>query len=183
MKQLSFGRAQDCDIIFDDKSVSRHHGHLSVFDNKVYIVDDGSTYGTFVNGQKITDKTVVSRQDKVTLSGKIPFNWQEYVFSDGGKTMLTTDATILTSRPRSKETANAQTPQRPLVDIPSKIEINQNYNYAEVYRNGSQGADWKVPLKRNMGDKIGNAVGSTLGCIISIAIVVAVIAIVVSLAH
>ena len=66
-----------------------------------------------------------------------------------------------------------------MIDIPSKMEINQNH--AEVYRNGEEGADWKVPMKRNMGDKIGNAVGSTLGCIISIIIVMVFIAILVGL--
>ena len=66
-----------------------------------------------------------------------------------------------------------------LIDIPSKMEINQNY--AEVYRNGEEGADWKVPLKRNVGENVGNAVGKTLGCIISIIIVMAFIGLLIGL--
>ena len=111
--------------------------------------------------------------------GKIrPFllDWKKYLAIDNDGTIWNDDRTSRFSssiderHPRSYRGAPA------MIDIPSKMEINQNH--AEVYRNGSKGADWKVPLKRNMGNKIGNAVGETLGCIFSIIIIAIFIAIV-----
>ena len=179
MKKITFGRLQDNDIIFDDQSVSRHHGWLFIEGSKVYIIDNNSTNGIHVNGKRVKDRVLLANQDKVVIAKKYTLDWQRYTGNNS-------DATILngheTSRADSSLLDSIDTPKsnkQPLIDIPSKMEINQNY--ANVYRNGSNGADWKVPLKRNMGDKIGNAVGSTLGCIISIVIVILFIALLVSL--
>lgn len=158
MKRLTFGRGSDCDIVLNDKRVTRHHGHLSVYDDEVYITDDGSKNGTFVNGRLIRGKTLIEHDDEVLLANTVFLDWERYVDA------LDSDTVSRWSDPL---------PERPLIDIPSKIELNQNH--AEVYRNGESGADWKVPFRRNMGNRIGNAVGSTLGCLLSALIVAAVI--------
>ena len=64
---------------------------------------------------------------------------------------------------------------RPLVDIPSDININQQQIHADVLKSGD---DFKVPFWRNLGNNIGHHVGNTLGCIISILIVAAILAII-----
>lgn len=176
MKRISFGRSSDRDIVISNNTVSRHHGYLCVDEDKVYIEDDNSTHGIQVNGMRINGRKQLNDGDLVVLASNVPFNWKSYIrkydnHSGHGHTSGESGASNV---PRSKPI------EKPLVSIPSQIEINQNY--ANVYRNASDGADWKVPLKRNMGDKIGNAVGSTLGCIISAIIIVAVIAIVVAIA-
>lgn len=178
MKRINFGRAQDNDIVLDDKSVTRDHGYLLVDGAKVYVIDDGSTNGTYVNGRRIRSKALLRPGDRVMLAKKIPLDWQKYVGIDSDETILNNDET--TRLGSSIYDSSPQPVQQPLVNIPNQMEINQNH--AEVYRNGSEGADWKVLFKRNMGDRIGNAVGQTLGCIISIIIIAAFFAIVASLA-
>lgn len=166
MEKITFGRSQDCDIVFDDKIVSRYHGYLLIKEDKVYVVDNNSLNGVYVNGKRIQGKALLSSQDKVMISKKLVFDWQDYVnIDDEGYE----DGTSLYSSLDDNESDNYTSQNRALIDIPSKMEINQNY--AHVYRNGEEGADWKVPFKRNIGSKVGDAVGSTLGCVLSIVIV------------
>jgi predicted component of type VI protein secretion system len=167
MSKITFGRSQDCDIVFDEKIVSRQHGYLLIMGSKVYVVDNNSKNGIYVNGERITGKAQLSYGDEVLVAKRVPLDWEDYVDIDSDETILSDAGTArLYSIPAGRHHAEPKA----LIDIPSKMEINQNY--AEVYRNGEEGADWKVPMKRN----IGNAVGKTLGCIISILIVIAVIA-------
>lgn len=45
------GRLASKEIILDDVTVSRNHGYISVDDEEIIIVDEGSTNGIFVNGE------------------------------------------------------------------------------------------------------------------------------------
>jgi pSer/pThr/pTyr-binding forkhead associated (FHA) protein len=55
---LSIGRAADNDIQIDDHTVSGHHAKIVTFFNASYIEDLDSTNGTFVNGQRVTKRTL-----------------------------------------------------------------------------------------------------------------------------
>lgn len=164
----TFGRSRECDIVLKDapKDVSRKHGVLIEENGSVYIKDT-STNGTFVDGHDIHDETLLLNvYSEVVLSKDYNFNWQKYV------DISTLEEGTIRNNSRHHSIA-------PLVNVPSAIEINQNN--AEIYRNGDKGADWKVPLKRNMGNRIGETVGSTLGCLISLAIIAFVIGLIVYL--
>lgn len=176
MSRITFGRSQDCDIVFDEKIVSRQHGYLLIMGSKVYVVDNNSKNGIYVNGERITGKAQLSYGDEVLVAKRVPLDWEDYVDIDSDETIISDAGTArLDSIPACRHHAEPKA----LIDIPSKMEINQNY--AEVYRNGEEGADWKVPLKRNVGENVGNAVGKTLGCIISIIIVMAFIGLLIGL--
>ena len=176
MSKISFGRSQDCDIVLDANFVSRHHGYLLIKGGEVYVIDDNSKNGIYVNGERIKGRAQLANGDKVMIAKKIPLSWEDYVDIDSGGSFIGDAAT---ARLNSVPAKHHHSGHKALIDIPSKMEINQNY--AEVYRNGEDGADWKVPMKRNVGDKIGNMVGTTLGCIISIIIVMVFIALLVGL--
>ena len=52
-ERMSFGRADDNQLVIDDESVSSHHGEV-VFDGNAWIVTDlGSTNGTKVGGERV----------------------------------------------------------------------------------------------------------------------------------
>lgn len=48
------GRAVDCQIYIDDKSVSRTHARFNLASGEVSVIDLGSSNHTIVNGQKLT---------------------------------------------------------------------------------------------------------------------------------
>ena len=51
--EMSFGRSRSNTVIYpeDTKGVSRHHCRLFMNNGQLMLVDDGSTYGTFVKGK------------------------------------------------------------------------------------------------------------------------------------
>lgn len=57
-------------IIDDDQAVSGAHCKLYLFDEKVYIMDLGSTNGTYVNGNKIEYAVVLKPGDLLEIGSK-----------------------------------------------------------------------------------------------------------------
>ena len=53
-EKTSFGRGGDTEYRFDDDGLSRLHASVYQEDDRIWIVDEGSTNGTFVNGEKVT---------------------------------------------------------------------------------------------------------------------------------
>ncbi|HEY3353788.1 MAG TPA: FHA domain-containing protein [Polyangia bacterium] len=53
--RIAVGRAQNCDIVLRDASVSKLHAHFRVLDPEhVEVIDAGSLNGTSVNGRRLT---------------------------------------------------------------------------------------------------------------------------------
>ena len=63
---LRLGRSPDNDIILRDPATSGHHARLERRGEQFWIVDLGSTNGTFVNGESIQEKQL-SNGDRVTI--------------------------------------------------------------------------------------------------------------------
>lgn len=75
---IFIGRQQDSDIVINDKRISRKHLKLKLKGEKAFIEDQGSTNGTFVNGEKIKKKTL-KQNDKIHLS---PLTIFKFFFAD-----------------------------------------------------------------------------------------------------
>lgn len=54
------GRLENKEIILDDVTVSRNHGYISVDDDEITIVDEGSTNGIFINGELKSESNLQS---------------------------------------------------------------------------------------------------------------------------
>jgi pSer/pThr/pTyr-binding forkhead associated (FHA) protein len=61
------GRGSECQLVLDDDYVSTRHARVASGDNGFYVEDLGSTNGTYVNGQRITDPTAIGLQDTVRI--------------------------------------------------------------------------------------------------------------------
>ena len=77
MKQLTIGRSKDNDITLDDASVSRHHATIIQTESGIIISDNGSSNGTFVNGNRIHGEKALSINDTLKL-GTVLFPWRKY---------------------------------------------------------------------------------------------------------
>jgi adenylate cyclase len=62
------GRANSCDLVVNDSSVSRQHARFEVTDSGCLVKDLGSRNGTFLNGQQI-DEAPVGDGDWIVLGG------------------------------------------------------------------------------------------------------------------
>lgn len=63
--QIMIGRQSDSDVVLSGDSISRHHARI-IRDNEGYSLVDQSTYGTFVNGQRI-EQHQLKHGDRIRL--------------------------------------------------------------------------------------------------------------------
>ena len=56
--ELVIGRDSDCDIVINDRNVSRHHLRITEDSGGLVVTDLGSANGTFVNSSPITSKHI-----------------------------------------------------------------------------------------------------------------------------
>jgi len=66
------GRGSGCDVLVPDRFVSRQHARLRYARGQWFIQDQGSTGGTYVNGQRVT-ATRLHRGDRVRLGQQSEF--------------------------------------------------------------------------------------------------------------
>ena len=67
--KISIGRRADRDIVLTEPHVSRDHACIEVDGGSCYIVDLGSTHGTFVNGERI-QRHLLSPGDRIDVGGQ-----------------------------------------------------------------------------------------------------------------
>ena len=69
---LAIGRLEDNDIVIDDDSfISSHHARIEVRPEGTWVVDLGSTNGSFVNGQRLTGERSVRKGDRIQVGSTV----------------------------------------------------------------------------------------------------------------
>jgi hypothetical protein len=70
---VTFGRAQDCDIVLQEQGVSRQHTRLQRGPQGWAVTDLGSTNGTFVNGKRLAPQQDHALQtgDRITIGSSV----------------------------------------------------------------------------------------------------------------
>lgn len=66
---MVFGRASDCDLVIEDRFLSRHHSCLYRDGDRLLLKDVGSRNGTMLNGSVIVEATEVKSGDVIKISG------------------------------------------------------------------------------------------------------------------
>ncbi len=66
-ENLEIGRDPRCDIVLDDPNISRRHAVLFPLAGGIAIQDGGSATGTTVNGERVTQPTVIGARDDVGI--------------------------------------------------------------------------------------------------------------------
>ena len=115
MKQYTIGRSPGNDFIIDDPSVSRHHATIIQTESGIVICDNGSSNGTFINGNRINQEAPLKEYDILKL-GTALVPWMTYV---GLQEESNSHATklIVEEAPKS-----AQTPvQEKVIPRPKKV--------------------------------------------------------------
>lgn len=84
--KFTIGRAGDNDIVINGATVSSHHATLvKKTSGEVVIIDNNSTNGTYVNGNRVSS-AILHDGDIVMLAKNYPLEWSKYVKAGGGGT-------------------------------------------------------------------------------------------------
>ncbi len=65
-RTIVIGREARCDVVLDDRTVSRRHAEIKVGDDSVTLTDLGSSNGTYVNRERIENHTLAPN-DAITI--------------------------------------------------------------------------------------------------------------------
>ncbi|MBN2134586.1 MAG: RDD family protein [Acidobacteria bacterium] len=65
--ELTIGRGKECDIRLNDDKISRLHARILTLKNDIYIEDNGSSNGTYLNNKLITGKKKIKVGDIIQL--------------------------------------------------------------------------------------------------------------------
>ena len=57
---ILIGRSSSCDVVLDDRRVSRQHARIESVGSQAQLVDLGSGNGTFLNGRKVTSENLLT---------------------------------------------------------------------------------------------------------------------------
>lgn len=123
-KECELGRGDSCDVVLLDGAASRRHARIESRGPDYYIVDLGSTNGSFVNGKRIHESKLIDG-DEIVLGGvRIKFR-----AAMAGETMVVGGAP-----PRAKDTNTNAT----ISPAARNLELNKNEETSP-----------KAPLGRN----------------------------------
>lgn len=68
------GRAEDCAVVLQgDGTISRRHARITLHGGQAVITDMASLHGTFINGQQITQPTLLRSGDVVRVGQTVRF--------------------------------------------------------------------------------------------------------------
>jgi hypothetical protein len=69
---LTLGRTEDNDVVLEsDTFISSHHARVEMRPSGPWLVDLGSTNGSYVNGQRITGEKSLRRGDRVQVGSTV----------------------------------------------------------------------------------------------------------------
>ena len=63
------GKSTDCDLVLEEQNVSRVHALLEVVEGEVYVEDQNSTNGVWINGERVGDDRVKLNDSDEVLFG------------------------------------------------------------------------------------------------------------------
>lgn len=134
-RDMVIGRHQQADIVLQAAHVSRRHAALLLKDDQLWIQDLGSSNGTFVNGQQITEQQLnhddqisfetivfrIAQETDAPAQEQAPSDLNKTVPSDEGMRTLSERAVDVNVTPEGMPT-NVGIPKP--APIPDHIDIN-----------------------------------------------------------
>ena len=122
-KHLVIGRHKSCDLHLIHSCVSRRHAVISVDGGQVYLEDQGSSNGTYLNGKKIQGKHYLALGDMVQI-GPFEIEMREKPFNDLDNDQYGVTNTQFLTTGRTAAMAG-QIEKTPLVEVFQTIEFNE----------------------------------------------------------
>ena len=135
--QITVGRSHDCDFRIEDISVSRSHSRLSFYENKLFIEDNGSKFGTIV---KVVQPILLSERINMTFQvGRSVFKTRvrinkSRINSINGDNRFDSNLTLISNKRRSIEISNEEEEAK----LPGEKDMEGSFDSKKVLRSNSK---------------------------------------------
>ncbi len=100
--RLIIGRGSDSDVFLPDHLLSRRHAEIEPRDGAFYIIDLGSTNGTFLNGERVIGERRLHNGDLIAVGES------KLVFSDGTRRQQQRQRSRCSAPSRTRSTSSAR---------------------------------------------------------------------------
>lgn len=104
--KLTIGREDDCGLVIKMGVISRLHAQIFTRSGQLWIEDPGSTNGTFVNGRRVSEATLLSPQDLISFDA-LPYR----LVPMAGGTPINRDRTVIGMRAVTAADAGGALPE------------------------------------------------------------------------
>lgn len=100
---LTIGRDKSSDIVLGDLMVSRNHSMIRrIGSGDYYLIDGGSSNGSYVNQQRVTMPKLLKHGDKITIGG-IDFLFEQEAKEENAEEVVVLEDTIVHDTPEIKK--------------------------------------------------------------------------------
>ena len=65
------GRSVDCDVVCNDRAVSREHAVITCMKGEYYLDDNKSLNGTYVNNELLTTRRLLRNEDRIQIGATV----------------------------------------------------------------------------------------------------------------
>jgi pilus assembly protein CpaF len=110
--EINVGRVQGNDLMLPKGNVSKHHARLLYRDGRFIVTDLKSTNGTYVNGRKISQATIVREGDKIYVG--------DFVLRLETSAAVAADESLGRTPSRPKTAPREPPPPPPLPPVPTR---------------------------------------------------------------
>ncbi len=120
---LTLGRDKSCDIVLVDLMVSRNHAMIRRIGNSdYYLIDGGSSNGSYINQQRVTTPKLLKHGDRITIADF------EFLFEQEKQDLLPADTfslqeTIVNNNPQIKRITILVADIRGFTSISERVQI------------------------------------------------------------
>ena len=114
--EINVGRVQGNDLMLPKGNVSKHHARLLFRDGRFIVTDLKSTNGTYVNGRKIAQATIVREGDKIYIGDFVLRIEAGAAAAQGAPAPLAVEDTGSAARPPPDDGVASAPPSSPAVD-------------------------------------------------------------------
>lgn len=83
-RNLLIGRSKDSDIVIRDPYISGKHVQITMHEGRYFLMDMGSTNGTFINGEQLVKNTEVCLKD----GDKVHMGQLDFLFVNGSNEVI-----------------------------------------------------------------------------------------------
>jgi pSer/pThr/pTyr-binding forkhead associated (FHA) protein len=139
-RTLVIGRSRSCDLRLPSGDASRRHAEIVGTADGYLLRDLGSTNGSFVNGEPVTEH-LLSPGDRIQISGSTITFCRiacDADLSDSG----TDEHTVLTERPAFGEALRGELTELPLFAVLQMLDLGRNTGVVHVQCDGDEGSLW-----------------------------------------